>query len=76
MRLYFKEGHVKHIRMYDTGKDIEWSRSRPICAVHFSKGYFGKTSYSLFEKQTLSKPSVNSQWQHDFGEEDKWNQNY
>lgn len=49
MRLYYKEGHIKHIRLYDTGKEIEWSRSRPICAVHFQVGYFGDTSYSKYK---------------------------
>lgn len=49
MRLYFKEGYIKHIRLYDTGKDIEWSRSRPICSVHFQVGYFGDTSYSKYK---------------------------
>lgn len=49
MRLYLTEGHVKHIRLYDTGNNIEWARSRPICAVHFQPNYFGETSYSYFK---------------------------
>jgi hypothetical protein len=51
MRLYFDRGHIKHIRFYDTGNDIDWSRSRPICGVHFQVGYFGDTSYSKFIKK-------------------------
>lgn len=50
MRLYRDKGHIKHIRMYDTGKDIPWSRSRPICAVWFKKDYFGDTSYTYYKK--------------------------
>lgn len=49
MRLYLKKGNIRHIRLYDTGKKIEWARSRPICAVHFEVGFFGDTSYSLYE---------------------------
>ena len=49
MRLYFAKGHVRHIRMYDTGQNINWARSRPICAVHFQVGYFGDTSYSQYK---------------------------
>ena len=51
MRLYFDKGHIKHVRLYDTGTDIEWSRSRPICAVHFQVGYFGDTGYSKYESK-------------------------
>jgi len=49
MRLYYDKGHIRHIRLYDTGKNIEWSRSRPICAVWFQVGYFGDTSYSKYD---------------------------
>jgi hypothetical protein len=49
-RMYRENGWIKHIRFYDTGKDIEWSRSRPIVAVHFQKGYDGDTSWSHFSK--------------------------
>ena len=49
MRLYRDKGHIKHIRFYDTGTNIEWSRSRPICAVWFKVDYFGDTSYSFVE---------------------------
>ena len=52
MRLYYKRGHVKHIRMYDTGNNIEWARSRPICAVHFQVGYYGDTGYSEYNEKT------------------------
>lgn len=48
MRLYYDKGHIKHIRLYDTGNDIPWARSRPICAIHFKVGYFGETSYSKY----------------------------
>lgn len=37
MRLYRDKGGIKHIRFYDTGKAIEWSRSRPIVACWFQK---------------------------------------
>lgn len=49
VRMYFRKGHIKHIRLYDTGNAIEWSRSRPICAVHFSVGCFCETTYSMFK---------------------------
>lgn len=49
-RMYGQNGWIKHIRFYDVGKDIEWSRSRPIVAVHFQKNYFGDTSWSYYEK--------------------------
>lgn len=48
MRLYYDKGHIKHIRLYDTGKDIPWLRSRPICAIYFKVGYFGSTEYSKY----------------------------
>lgn len=48
-RLYRDSGGIKHIRLYDAGKRIEWSRSRPITAVHFQVGYKGDTSYSYYE---------------------------
>ncbi|HOJ94871.1 MAG TPA: hypothetical protein PK390_06505, partial [Fervidobacterium nodosum] len=48
-RMYGQNGWIKHIRFYDTGKKIEWSRSRPIVAVHFQKNYFGDTSWSYYE---------------------------
>lgn len=48
MRLYRDKGHIRHIRVYDTGKKIEWSRSRPIVACWFQNNYFGNTSYSYF----------------------------
>lgn len=51
MRLYRDKGGIKHIRVYDTGKAIEWSRSRPIVACWFQKGYCGDTSYSYYETQ-------------------------
>lgn len=47
-RLYRDSGGIKHIRLYDTGKRIEWSRSRPITAVWFQVGYKGDTSYSYY----------------------------
>jgi hypothetical protein len=47
-RKYKKYGWIKHIRFYDTGKDISWSRSRPIVAVHFQLNYQGDTSWSHF----------------------------
>ena len=53
VRLYFKKGHIKHIRLYDTGNKIEWSRSRPICAVYFKKDYFGETTYSIYNNDNL-----------------------
>ncbi len=48
MRLYRDRGGIKHIRVYDTGKMIEWSRSRPIVACWFQKNYKGATSYSYY----------------------------
>lgn len=48
IRLYRDKGGIKHIRLYDTGKRIEWSRSRPIVAAWFQKGYSGETSYSYY----------------------------
>ncbi len=53
VRLYLEKGHIKHIRLYDTGKAIDWSRSRPICAIHFQVGYFGDTSYSVYTNKEL-----------------------
>jgi len=50
MRLYRDKGGIKHIRVYDTGKDIEWSRSRPIVACWFQREYKGDTSYSYYKK--------------------------
>lgn len=47
-RMYKDKGWIKHIRFYDTGKNIEWSRSRPIVAVHFQQNYVGDTSWSHF----------------------------
>ncbi len=47
-RLYKEKGWIKHIRLYDTGKKIEWSRSRPIVAAYFKKGYDGDTSWSFY----------------------------
>ena len=47
-RIYNKNGWIKHIRFYDVGKRIEWSRSRPIVVVHFKKGYFSDTSWSHY----------------------------
>ena len=49
MRLYLTKGHIKHIRLYDTKNNIDWARSRPICAVHFKPNYFGDTSYSTLK---------------------------
>lgn len=49
VRLYYDKGHIKHVRFYDTGKGIEWARSRPICAIYFQVGYFGTTEYSRYE---------------------------
>jgi hypothetical protein len=48
VRMYKKCGWIKHIRMYDVGKRIEWSRSRPIVAVHFQKKYNGETTWSWY----------------------------
>lgn len=50
-RMYKENGWIKHIRFYDTGKEIEWSRSRPIVAVHFKKGYIGDTSWSFYNNK-------------------------
>jgi hypothetical protein len=63
MRLFYAKGHIKHIRMYDTGNKISWARSRPICAVHFEVGYFGTTSYSKYQ------PSQNKNSSHGL---EKW----
>ena len=54
MRLYANEGHIRHIRLYDTGKNIDWARSRPICAVHFQVGYFGDTGHSTYTRASSS----------------------
>jgi hypothetical protein len=50
MRLYRDRGGIVHLRFYDTGKDISWSRSRPIVASWFQKGYKGCTSYSYYNE--------------------------
>lgn len=50
VRMYKRNGWIKHIRVYDVGKDIEWSRSRPIVAAFFKRGYVGETSWSFYEK--------------------------
>jgi len=50
VRIYKNNGWIKHIRIYDTGRDIEWSRSRPIAAVYFKKGYTGDTEWSFYNK--------------------------
>ena len=49
-RMYRQNGRIKHIRFYDTGKKIEWSRSRPIVAVWFQKNYLSYTSWSYYEE--------------------------
>jgi hypothetical protein len=49
-RLYRDRGGIRHIRLYDVGKKIEWSRSRPITAVWFQVGYTGDTSYSYYKE--------------------------
>ncbi len=55
-RIYKQNGWIKHIRIYDTGRQgIEWSRSRPIAAVYFKKGYTGDTQWSFYEKGKLPK---------------------
>lgn len=48
IRMYKKNGWMKHIRVYDVGKKIEWSRSRPIIAVWFQKDYQGETTWSWY----------------------------
>lgn len=48
MRLYRDVGGIKHIRVYDVGKQIEWSRSRPIVACLFQKKYIGSTDWSYY----------------------------
>jgi hypothetical protein len=48
-RLYRDNGGIKHIRLYDVGKKIEWGRSRPIVACWFQKDYDGDTSYSYYK---------------------------
>ena len=48
IRMYKEFGWIKHIRIYDVGKRIEWGRSRPIMATWFQKGYFGDTSWSVY----------------------------
>ena len=50
IRMYKKYGWIKHIRIYDTGKDIEWSRSRPIGAIYFKKDFSGSTEWSFYNK--------------------------
>lgn len=47
-RQYKLNGWIKHIRLYDVGKKIEWARSRPIVAAHFVKNYKGDTSWSFY----------------------------
>jgi len=49
VRMYKKNGWIKHIRVYDVGKKIEWSRSRPIVACLWEKGYNGETSWSWYK---------------------------
>jgi len=49
VRMYKKYGWIKHIRIYDVGKKIEWSRSRPIAAVWFQKEYCGETTWSWYK---------------------------
>lgn len=50
-RMYMQNGWIKHMRFYDVGKEIEWSRSRPIVAAYFQKNYFGDTSWSFYQKR-------------------------
>lgn len=50
-RIYKQNGQIKHVRIYDTGRDIDWARSRPIAAVYFQKNYKGDTSWSYFNKK-------------------------
>lgn len=53
IRLYSKNGWLKHIRIYDVGTRIPWSRSRPILAVYWQKGYTGDTSWSSYKDNKL-----------------------
>ena len=48
LRMLRDFGMIKHIRAYDVGRKIEWSRSRQIFAVHIQKGYYGDTSWSFY----------------------------
>jgi hypothetical protein len=48
IRMYKENGWIKHIRVYDVGKHIDWSRGRPIVAVWFQKEYIGETTWSWY----------------------------
>jgi len=48
LRMMRDNGLIKHMRNYDTGKKIEWSRSRQIMAIHIEKGYYGSTAWSFY----------------------------
>lgn len=58
VRFYRDNGHIKHQRLYDVGKNIEWSRSRPICAIYFKKNYFGEMGFSYYRAQQDVAPKV------------------
>jgi len=47
LREIFEYGGIPHIRWYDVGSYIFWSRSRIIVAVYFKKNYKGPTSWSI-----------------------------
>jgi len=47
LRIIKNNGWIKHIRVYDTGRGIEWARSRPIIAIHLQRNYIGDTSWSF-----------------------------
>lgn len=48
MRIMKNRGLIKHIRYYDVGRKIEWSRGRPIMAIYIKSGYFDSTSWSFY----------------------------
>ena len=54
LRMMRDNGMLKHIRVYDVGKKIEWSRSRQIYAIHLNRGYMGDTSWSFYNMANKS----------------------
>ena len=54
LRMMRNNGMPVHIRVYDVGRKIEWSRSRQIYAVHLRRGYLGPTTWSFYDTPNQS----------------------
>ena len=50
VKFTFKNGHIKHLRLYGDGSSLGWDYGFPVGALHFQRGYTGPMYTTIYEE--------------------------